>query len=85
MIGYKLKLTHYVSHSLITLGLFILLLLTNYVFGIYITLAFGATMFYWSRELTQWELRESTPFEWKDVLLPKAIIFGIALILTILF
>jgi hypothetical protein len=83
-IGYKLPTNHYMNHSLITLGLFILLLLINVIFGLYISLATGAILFYWSRELAQWEIRGGT-FEWKDVLYPNAFIFAIALILTLIF
>jgi hypothetical protein len=85
MIGYRLKMNHYVSHSLITTGLFLLLLFVYSIFGVYIALAFGASMFYWSRELAQWEIREATPFEWKDALVPKFVIFVIAILLTLFF
>jgi hypothetical protein len=83
-IGYKLPTNHYVNHSLITLGLFILLLIMYSIVGVFISLATGAILFYWSRELAQWEIRGGK-FEWRDVVYPHIFIFILALLLTIIF
>jgi hypothetical protein len=83
-IGHKLPTNHYMNHCLITLGLFILLLVLNAVFGSFIAFASGAILFYWSRELAQWEIRGGE-FEWKDVVYPNIFIFIIAILLTLIF
>jgi hypothetical protein len=83
-IGHKLPTNHYVEHTLVTIGLFLLLLATYLTFGIFISFALGASMFYWSRELAQWEIRGGK-FELMDALYPTVAVFGLAIILTILF
>jgi hypothetical protein len=85
MLGYNLNIHHYVAHTLVTLGLFGVLLLAYSFLGVFISAALGASWFYWARELTQWELRDKQPFEWKDILIPKAIVFFIAILLVLIF
>ena len=83
-IGHNLPTSHYVNHIMITVGLFILLLILYYTLGIFITAALGASLFYWSREIAQWEIRGGE-LEWLDVLYPKAVVFIIAILLTLIF
>lgn len=83
-IGHKLPTNHYVNHTLITLGLFLLLLIVHSLTGIFIAAALGSCLFYWSRELAQWEIRGGE-FELTDALYPTIAIFGLAIILSFLF
>jgi hypothetical protein len=83
-IGYKLPTNHYINHSLITLGLFILLLIMYSTFGVFITLSTSAALFYWSRELAQWEIRGGK-FEWRDVVYPHGFILGLGILLELIF
>lgn len=84
-VGHSLPTNHITNHIFITVGLAILLFLTYTYAGIYFTVAFGSSFFYWGREVAQWELRPLTKFEWIDVLAPKAVVFVIATILTLIF
>ena len=80
-IGHNLPTSHYVNHILITVVLFLLILAVYTIFNVYIASALGASLFYWSRELAQWEIRAGQ-LEWLDVIYPKVVVFIIAIILT---
>ena len=81
MFSYTSGINHIVWHCIIATA--IMLLVTILTGGNYVAGAWSGAIFYWSRELAQYEIRK-TRFEWEDAIYPSVTVLILTAIITIL-
>jgi nitrogen fixation-related uncharacterized protein len=81
LLGYRIGLNHYAYHCIIALTIQIAIGLLYPVTGL--PGAVGGAIFYWSRELAQYEIRK-THFEWMDAIWPTIAVTILYIIATLI-
>ena len=78
-IGYKIGTNHYINHCVVAVAIMLAIGLGSG--GNWLAGAVGGAIFYWSRELAQYEIRQ-TKFEWMDAIYPTICVTILYFILT---
>jgi hypothetical protein len=81
LLGYRIGLNHYAYHCIIALSIQIAIGLVSG--GNWFAGAVGGAIFYWSRELAQYEIRK-THFEWMDAIWPTIAVTILYIIATLI-